>query len=80
MVFDDSKPVYDKNSLKICDCWAEYYPNVEEAIPNNTPMERGNDVVMSCFVDADHAGCKATWRLHTGVILFYEQSAYPVVF
>jgi hypothetical protein len=56
MVFDDSEPLYDENSFKICD-WAEYYPNAEEAIPNNAPMERRNGVVTPCFVDADHAGC-----------------------
>jgi hypothetical protein len=73
MVFNDSEQVYDENSFKICD-WAEYYPIAEEAIPNNAPMERGNGVVTSCFVDADHAGCKATRRSHTGVILFVNKA------
>jgi hypothetical protein len=59
MVFDDSEPVYNENSFKICD-WAEYYPDADEAIPNNVPMERGNGVVTSCFVDSNHAGCEAT--------------------
>jgi hypothetical protein len=73
MVFDDSEPVYDESSFRICD-WAEYYPDAEEAIPHNAPMERGHGVVTSCFVDADHAGCKATRRSHTGVILFVNKA------
>jgi hypothetical protein len=72
MVFDDSEPVYNESSFKVCD-WAEYYPEAEEAIPNNAPMERGNGVVTSSFVDADHAGCKATRRSHTGVVLFVNK-------
>ena len=30
-------------------------------------------MVMSCFVDADHAGCLATRRSHTGVVIFVNQ-------
>ena len=59
MVFDDTEPTFNENSFKVCD-WSEFYPDAEEAIPHNLPMERGNGVSTSCFVDADHAGCKAT--------------------
>jgi hypothetical protein len=76
MVFDDSEPVYDESNFKTCD-WAEYYPDAEEAIPHNVPMERGRGVSSSCFVDADHAGCKATRRSHTGVILFVNKA--PII-
>ena len=37
-------------------------------------MECGNSVVTSCFVDANHAGCKVTRCLHTGVILFVNKA------
>jgi hypothetical protein len=69
MVLDNSEPVYDENSFKIFN-WAEYYPDTKEAILNNAPMERGNGVVTSCFVNADHAGCKATQtkRLFCGIL------------
>jgi hypothetical protein len=73
MVFDDTEPVFNKSSFKICD-WSEFYPNAEEAIPQDCPMERGNGAVSSCFVDADHAGCKATRRSHTGVILYVNKA------
>lgn len=73
LVFDDSEPVYQESAFKRCD-WSEYYPDAEEAIPHNAPMERGNTVVTSCFVDSDHAGCKATRRSHTGVLLFVNKA------
>ena len=73
MVFDDTEPVFNESSFKICD-WSEFYPDAEEAIPQDCPMERGNSVVTSCFVDADHAGCKATRRSHTGVILYVNKA------
>ena len=63
MVFDDTEPVFDESSFHVCD-WLEYYPDVEEAIPHNALELHGNGVVMSTFVDADHAGCKATWHSH----------------
>jgi hypothetical protein len=55
--------------------WSEFYPDADKAIPQDCPMERGNGVISSCVVDADHAGCKATRRLHTGVILLYVNKA-----
>jgi hypothetical protein len=76
MVFDDTEPTFNENSFKVCD-WSEFYPDAEEAIPHNLPMERGNGVSTSCFVDADHAGCKATRRSHTGVILFVMKA--PII-
>ena len=73
MVFDDSEPVFDPNAFKTCD-WSEFYPDAEEALPTTMPKERGHGVVTSCFVDADHAGCKATRRSHTGVFLFVNKA------
>ena len=54
--------------------WSETYPKAQEAIPSNAPEPRGNGVDMTCFVDADHAGCLATRRSHTGVIIFLNQA------
>jgi hypothetical protein len=36
--------------------WNEFYPEASEANPLNALQPRGNDVVISCFVNADHAG------------------------
>ena len=73
MVFDDTEPVFDPNAFKICD-WSEFYPGAEEALPTIMPKERGHGLVTSCFVDADHAGCKATRRSHTGVFVFANKA------
>ena len=59
MVFDDTEPVFNDAAFKVCD-WSEFYPDAEEVIPHNAPKACGNGVVTSCFVDADHAGCKVT--------------------
>ena len=56
MVFDDTEPTFDESRFKVCD-WHEYYPDAKEAIPKDIPSSRGRSVIMSCFVDADHAGC-----------------------
>ena len=73
MVFDDTEPIFDENSFHVCD-WSEFYPEAEEAIPHNVPETRGHGVVTSAFVDADHAGCKATRRSHTGVFVFVNKA------
>jgi hypothetical protein len=73
MVFDDTEPTFDPNAFKTCD-WSEFYPDAEEALPTTMPQERGHGVMTSCFVDADHAGCKATRRSHTGVFVFVNKA------
>ena len=61
MMFDDTEPFFDEGRFKKCD-WTEFYPGAAEAIPPNAPEPRGKSVVMSCFVDADHAGCRVFAR------------------
>jgi hypothetical protein len=73
MVFDDTEPMFKDSSFNVCD-WSEFYPDAEEAVPHNAPKTRGNGVVTSCFIDADHAGCKATRRSHTGVICYVNKA------
>jgi hypothetical protein len=77
MVFDDMEPVFDESLFKVCDWSADFYPNAEEAIPHDALMVWGNGIIMSCFMDVDHAGCKAMRHLHTGVILFVNKA--PII-
>jgi hypothetical protein len=79
MVFDDTEPIFDDNAFKTCD-WSEFYPGAEEAIPHNVPEERGHGVVTTVFVDADHAGCKATRRSQHRSVYIREQGSDIVVF
>ena len=73
MVFDDTVPSYRGERFLKCD-WSEFYPDAMEAIPDNMPEPRGKEVLMSCFVDADHAGCRETRRSHSGILLFVNRS------
>jgi hypothetical protein len=57
--------------------WRDFYPDAQEVIPTNAPETRGNAIVMSCFVDADHAGNRITRRSPTGIIIFCNRA--PII-
>ena len=59
LVFDDTEPVFDETRFTKCD-WTEFYPGATEVEPPNAPELRGKSLKMTCYVDADHAGCRAT--------------------
>ena len=73
IVFDDTTPDFDESRFTRPD-WSEYYPDAAEPIPSNAPAPRGNAVTTTCFVDADHAGCRVTRRSQTGVLLFLQRA------
>ena len=73
LVFDDSRPTFDESRFLKCD-WEEFYPGAREVTPPNAPELRGKSVVMTCFVDADHAGCRVTRRSHTGILIFLNRA------
>jgi hypothetical protein len=73
MVFDDTIPVFRGEKFVKCD-WSEFYPDACEAIPEKLPESRGKEVVMTCFVDADHAGCRETRRSHSGILIFVNRA------
>ncbi len=69
LVFDAQEPTFDESRFQKVD-WLEYYPGAMEQVPPNAPELRGKSLTMSCFVDADLAGCHATCRSHTGVLIY----------
>ena len=73
LVFDDWEPIFDERAFHECD-WKEFYPDAAEVTPPDIPVPLGKAIVMSCFVDADHAGCKETRRSHTGVIIYVNRA------
>jgi len=73
IVLDASKPTVDERFFTNMD-WQDFYPEAKEALPLNAPEPQGNDVLLSCFVDANHAGNKVTQCSHTGIILFYNRA------
>jgi hypothetical protein len=76
LVFNPDTPYYDENRFMKCD-WSEYYPDAAEAVPPNVPEARGKSVVTTCFVDADHAGCRVTQRSHSGILMFLMKA--PII-
>ena len=45
---------------------------LKEEIPENAPEPRGNGMIVSAFVDSDHAGCRVTRRLRTGFLVYLQ--------
>jgi hypothetical protein len=76
IVLDVSKPIVDEQQFLKVD-WTDFYPDAQESIPLNAPTPRGNEILISCFVDADHAGNRVTRRSHTGIIIFCNRA--PIV-
>jgi hypothetical protein len=58
-VFDPRYPDSNHTIFKECD-WQEFYGDVKEAIPANTPTPFGKEVDLRLFVDSDHAGDNLT--------------------
>ena len=52
------------------DKWDELYPEAQEELPHNMPIPMGNEIHLTCYVDADHASDQVTRRSTTGIILF----------
>jgi hypothetical protein len=75
---DRSKLVMDDSYVRIDDeldfDWSEFYPEAREDIPTSIPEPRGNEVQMTVFVNADHAGDKMTRRSRTGVLIYVNRA------
>jgi hypothetical protein len=76
LVFDNGDPTFEDAYFHVCD-WSEYYPNASEPIPPNMPEALGHAVSTTCYVDADHAGCRVTRHLQTGIIIYVQKA--PVI-
>jgi hypothetical protein len=74
MAFDDSIPRINPTAFTKTDWSESIYKDATEELPPKMPTPRGNPVVMSCFVDADHAGDKQTRRSQTGFIIFLNNA------
>jgi hypothetical protein len=73
VVLDHTEPELSEDGFQEVD-WQEYYPDAKEAIPPNMPELRGRSVMMTCFVDADHAGCHLTRHSHSGILIFVNRA------
>ena len=57
--------------------WKDFYGDVEEELPPRIPEPCASPVIISAFVDADHAGNIVTRRSHTGIIIFVQND--PII-
>jgi hypothetical protein len=74
MVFDDSHPAFGDAKFSDCDL-TDLYPDASEPMPEKMPVPCGKHVVMLCFVDADHAGCRETRCSHSDIIIYVNRRA-----
>ena len=77
VVFDPRRVKLDESTFAHGD-WTEFYGDVKEEDPPDMPEPLGEPVVMTCFVDANHAGNKVTRRSHTGIIIFLNNAVIQV--
>ena len=56
---------------------SELYPDARIEIPPNAPKPLGESVIISMFVDADHAGNRVTRRSHTGIVIYINSA--PII-
>ena len=73
LLFDSDEPRVNEKWFSSYD-WYDFYRNAKEVIPPNIPEARGNAVVTTCFVDANHAGDKKDRRSQMGVLIFINKA------
>jgi hypothetical protein len=77
LAYDSKCPDIDEHIIHHNADWKEFYGDVEEELPPNMPKLRGRLVIISSFVDANHAGNVITRRSHTGIFLFVQNA--PII-
>ena len=73
ILFDPAYPKVKENWFQEYE-WFDFYKDAEEAIPPNMPEARGNNVIITCFVDANHAGNTKDRRSQTGILIFLNKA------
>ena len=71
LVFDPSYPDVNIDTFPKHD-WTKFYGDVKEAMPPDISKPLGKEVVMRCYVNANHAGQKLTRRSCSGFIIFLQ--------
>ena len=56
LVFDSDAPAIDESFFYPNADWKDFYGDVTEELSPNMPEPRGHPVIISAFVDANHAG------------------------
>eukprot|EP00978_Attheya_sp_CCMP212_P005282 scaffold11749_cov55-Attheya_sp.AAC.6 len=78
LIFDDKKiPTIDENVFTKTDWSDTVYSTETPAAPINMPEALGNPVLISVFVDADHARNVVTRRSQTGILIYVNNA--PII-
>ena len=56
IAYDSKTPYVDESVFAHNADWKEFYGDVEDELLRDMPTPRGNKVIISAFVDANHAG------------------------
>ena len=74
VAFDPKTPVVYKSAFDNGSDWKEFYGEVQEELPNRMPKPRGQKITISAFVDTNDARNKVTRCLHTGIIIYVQNT------
>ena len=70
LFFDPTYPDIDFDTFDVGAEWKEFYGDMTEDIPPNSPDPRGKSVDLRMWADSDHAVDKVTRRSRTGYFIF----------
>jgi hypothetical protein len=74
IVFDASSPILDLTNQQVGTDWKPFYGELKEEDLQHMPEPLGKAVNISCFVDENHAGDVVTQQLHTGILIFVQNT------
>ena len=73
LMFDSGRPTVNERWFTKYD-WFDFYRGAKEAIPPNMPEARGHDIIVTCFVDANHASNLKDRKSQTGILIFLNRA------
>ena len=73
LIFDCGYLTVDERWFKNHD-WFDFYRDAKEAMPPNMTEARGNGVIVTYFVDANHGGNLKYQKSQTGVLIFINKA------
>jgi hypothetical protein len=73
-IIDTSYPDHSVYTVEDHSNWMEFYSDSGEWIPKDLPPEKGPRVMMTVYVDADHAHDLVTRRSITGILVMLNNT------
>lgn len=73
LVFDPTYPNINEEAFEKRD-WSDFYPDMKDPLPDDAPKPLGLELLISAYVDADHAGDKSNRRSRSGFIIMLNMA------